>query len=686
MDLEKISTRTNTRPTSALFSDNDNDDEAEQGNRRQETTNEANIPIYQHGSSQSPTETTAPALSSTLFEIMAVGERLSAGRSVRLCGAVLDERYLLIGKSDGLDFVQLVPSILYAASIPQPNQKLLRRQQTPRTLIPDVPFRQISILHKRSKMLVAIAGKNAHIRIYSLDSIRSLIKQRIREADELDPDEAKESSSWKLSATSLLSRRAAVEPTMSARIGTLTLNDSNGGTSTHPYANHPHQIDTNLRRGSIFDEPMSPPPPYTTSPSASTFSFHQDSSTIHLAPAASTARNDSSERQQSSPTQQDTLRPALAQQNNSLVATPDHDYVNDFVKLSNTKQSLCFDARESRTKTFLAVLCKQHIFLFAGFKKIAVTRVRAFWIPHTPERISLSMHGDDLVDIVLMYDQYLFAINVETTNVREIRIDFASSTLGLRSGENETDGGRRSEQQPRENSEERSRDSRREGRRERNPDSPDIDPSYLDDTYFYQGFQQLHFLPPLPSEVLTHHYTIPPSYDAAAASEAMRTQVDALGISPVGSPASHPRLAPVSVLSSQAISGPPMLFLATYGNRSIIVDTWGRPFVQKPIKWSMGTTVKPSPKGLDQQLRIGHIELVHSATETFAVAFSNKGVEVCGTAGASGEWVSQRLMSGEKIKSVKYLGTVSAGRAVGLWLWIRIGREEGVFRVGRKTV
>lgn len=75
-----------------------------------------------------------------------------------LCGAVLDDQYLLIGTSVGMDFIPLFrpPGSSIKAGAP-----IVKR---PLSLIKRTRFKQIVILKERSNILLAVAGRNDHVR------------------------------------------------------------------------------------------------------------------------------------------------------------------------------------------------------------------------------------------------------------------------------------------------------------------------------------------------------------------------------------------------------------------------------------------------------------------------------------------------------------------------------------------
>jgi hypothetical protein len=66
-----------------------------------------------------------------------------------LCGAVLDDKYLLIGTTSGLEF------------LPFADRPDIKR---PVSLLKRVRFKSIAILSERSNIMLAVAGRNDHVR------------------------------------------------------------------------------------------------------------------------------------------------------------------------------------------------------------------------------------------------------------------------------------------------------------------------------------------------------------------------------------------------------------------------------------------------------------------------------------------------------------------------------------------
>ncbi|GJN91514.1 hypothetical protein Rhopal_004537-T1 [Rhodotorula paludigena] len=106
-----------------------------------------------------------------------------AQRPQPLCGAILDQKYLLIGTTAGLDFLPLpLPGSL-------PMQQLGKKRKETRKPVPLIKrtrFKELAVLSERSNILLAIAGRNDHVRVYALDGIRAMIDKKMQEIDKRD--------------------------------------------------------------------------------------------------------------------------------------------------------------------------------------------------------------------------------------------------------------------------------------------------------------------------------------------------------------------------------------------------------------------------------------------------------------------------------------------------------------------
>lgn len=90
-----------------------------------------------------------PSLQDIGVELSAITPSMTVSRAGQpLCGAVLDGKYLLIGGTAGLDFLPIG----------------LKERKRPISLIKRTRFRQLVILNERSNVLLAIAGRNDHVR------------------------------------------------------------------------------------------------------------------------------------------------------------------------------------------------------------------------------------------------------------------------------------------------------------------------------------------------------------------------------------------------------------------------------------------------------------------------------------------------------------------------------------------
>nr|CAG8436390.1 7000_t:CDS:2 [Entrophospora candida] len=98
------------------------------------------------------------------FKLQTIGTVILNKKVKYLCGEILDDRYFLLGANSGLEFIDLT---------------LPSEQQTPKQLIDLVRFKQLKIIKSKSNgTLLALAGKNNHVRSYDLNSLRSLIKSK----------------------------------------------------------------------------------------------------------------------------------------------------------------------------------------------------------------------------------------------------------------------------------------------------------------------------------------------------------------------------------------------------------------------------------------------------------------------------------------------------------------------------
>ncbi|KAL8283662.1 hypothetical protein RQP46_005457 [Phenoliferia psychrophenolica] len=125
-----------------------------------------------------------PTLDSIGLSLVPLTQPLSTSRNSQpLCGALLDDKYILIGTTGGLDFLP----IPLPGSLPMRQHGKKRREtRKPIPLIKRTRFKELAVLSERSNILLAIAGRNDHIRVYALDGIRAMIEKKMAELDMRD--------------------------------------------------------------------------------------------------------------------------------------------------------------------------------------------------------------------------------------------------------------------------------------------------------------------------------------------------------------------------------------------------------------------------------------------------------------------------------------------------------------------
>ena len=220
----------------------------------------------------------------------------------------------------------------------------------------------------------------------------------------------------------------------------------------------------------------------------------------------------------------------------------------------------------------------------------------------------------------------------------------------------------------------------------------------------YTTFQQLPFVPPVPSSVLSSAWTIPPLYtDVVGSGSAASppppphafntvphiTQSGELG---AGLPAAEeeapgfamnenlPLLSPISLLggTAQRQAGPPGLFFVSKGkNLSGIVTGDGRSVIKRPLVWSLD---KAPESDADVYDRIEMV-IVHAAgaaaPRTVVVGLGNREVRAIAVGGEAGEApfgqavgvagagvgvsAREREKDAAKEREVKWLGTQGGG-------------------------
>ncbi|KAM0755931.1 hypothetical protein T439DRAFT_320630 [Meredithblackwellia eburnea MCA 4105] len=136
------------------------------------------------GAAQEQSTPSPPSLEEIGLGLVPLTQPLSLSRNSQpLCGALLDDKYILIGTAGGLDFLP----IPLPGSLPMKSHGKKRREtRKPISLIKRTRFKEIAVLSERSNILLAIAGRNDHIRVYALDGIRAMIEKKMAELDVRD--------------------------------------------------------------------------------------------------------------------------------------------------------------------------------------------------------------------------------------------------------------------------------------------------------------------------------------------------------------------------------------------------------------------------------------------------------------------------------------------------------------------
>jgi hypothetical protein len=423
-----------------------------------------------------------------------------------------------LGTNTGLDFIDL--------SLPS-------EQHTLRRLINNVRFKQLAVLQTgRYEALLAIAGKNNHIRSYDLSSLRLLIRSkmshpfsqiipktpttpgnhgRARSMDSIfEPD---------FPITDRNSQRTEDEYSLRRSTTMEDLNlPVNNSSSTGPSNNL--QVICNQANNSPASSSSSSSRPSSPLPSRhhrrhTRHSSHQNPLSLVTNSVASVEAH---ERQQSLPVQ----------------------WALDYHKLPSTRMALSFVVRSGPTKTYLAALSKQNIFLFElDYSDISrepeFVHTRTYWLPQTPKFLQMSMHEDQLIDIIAIFHTEVICIGIEDARVREIEI------LELRS--------------PNININNNSLYSN-------NPEN-----------MTWQTFIQLPWIPTLDPEFVSESFTIPPPYSSII-NEDPSTMLNPIPVFETGN------------IDSLDSPNAPSLFFATFGSKSMIVDSKGRPFSTIVFQWT----------------------------------------------------------------------------------------------------
>lgn len=222
----------------------------------------------------------------------------------------------------------------------------------------------------------------------------------------------------------------------------------------------------------------------------------------------------------------------------------------DYFKLPSTRMALSFVVRSGPTRTYLAALSKQNIFLFEldygdVTREPEFVHTRTYWLPQTPKFLQMSMHEDQLIDIIAVFHTEVICIGIEDARVREI------SVSELRSS---------------------------------NTNNKPNDPENMT----WQTFTQLPWIPTLDPEFVSESFTIPPPYNLII-NEDPSAMLNPIPVFETGN------------IDSLDSPNAPSLFFATFGSKSMIVDSKGRPFSTIVFQWTYPLIhvefLKPSQTG-----------------------------------------------------------------------------------------
>ncbi|RGB38078.1 hypothetical protein C1646_756124 [Rhizophagus diaphanus] len=460
--------------------------------------------------------------SGSCFELYTLGNVLYT-KDKYLCGHILDDRYFLLGTNVGLDFIDL--------SLPS-------EEQIPKRLIHNVRFKQLSVLQTgRYGALLTIAGKNNHIRSYDLCSLRLLIRSkmshRLSQVSPKTPTTPRSPGSHgrARSVDSIFEPEFSFPDRNSQVRRSMTMEDLNSNVN---YSS-PTGSSNNLQVNGIVNNSSASSSASSSRPSSPLPPRHRRRHTRHSShqnPLSlitnSVASVEAHERHQSLPVQ----------------------WALDYFKLPSTRMALSFVVRSGPTKTYLAALSKQNIFLFELdygdlTSEPEFVHTRTYWLPQTPKFLQMSMHEDQLIDIIAVFHTDVICIGIEDARVREI------SVSELRSS---------------------------------NTNNKPNDPENMT----WQTFTQLPWIPTLDPEFVSESFTIPPPYNLII-NEDPSAMLNPIPVFETGN------------IDSLDSPNAPSLFFATFGSKSMIVDSKGRPFSTIVFQWTYPLIhvefLKPSQTG-----------------------------------------------------------------------------------------
>ncbi|CAG8604810.1 2463_t:CDS:2 [Paraglomus brasilianum] len=507
-------------------------------------------PLFRESLEAAPEYTACPSAFRSKFELTTLGSLLKT-KEKYLCGDILDDRYFLLGTSNGLEFIDLF---------------LPHDQQKPHVLIDFVRFKQIKVLQTdRYSTLLALCGRNLHLRSYPLNSIKTLIRNLTTPSSPTTKPEVHPTHSslprsplyTHLRARSLdaIFHSGFAVPNRPVQLNQSMTSIQNVISTVNANEASFEDINTNCNGTSAM--------PAMTTMAASTSStspLERRSSISQTLPNGRTrhARHLSHDPQ--------TLRITREQIHEFNHPTKLTKLALNYTKIPNTRMTVSFIVGAGDIKSYIGTLSKQKIFLFevcpGNDAGPSFVHLGTYWLPSTPRFVELSMNGDHLLDIIVVFQADIVLIGVEDARVREVAIDKS------------------------------------------------LKPSPIDFSVFvdrqkmmWNTFTPLAFPPVISPEYVAESFTIPPPYNAIV------NQDQSILLNPV--PVFEARTA-----DGFDTSEGPCLFFATFGSKSMIVNSKGRPFSTIVFEWS-------SPPL--------HVEFLRSAEDSgysFVIGFGKEMVEV----------------------------------------------------------
>ncbi|CAG8577977.1 6101_t:CDS:2 [Paraglomus brasilianum] len=480
---------------------------------------------------QVPEYSPSPSELTSGFELKAIGNVFRT-KDKYLCGDILDNRFFLIGTSSGLDFIDL--------SLPT-------EKQTAKRIIEGARFKQIKIVKTRKNdgFLLATCGRNSHLRSYTLYSLKVLIFAQLAKASAPPsahtPKHSKRFSNPFSHSRPSHSKRASLQPTSRCNLPQNEIN-------THDLYHNEYHASHALTGEEYDGETVSVRVTKGVEIVEEIINFgNAGKMSVSIDVKATTTISSHHQYGAQSNSHSRLNRVSIsafpfASRPNPSFSSPQHAKRStaDFVKLPHTKLTISFVVSVGVARSYVAALAKQNIFLFEmthdenNANKQQWVHTRTYWLPSTPDYLELAVHGEQLADIVAAFGNEIILIGVEDSRIREVSV-----ANELRSSDGDGYG-----------------------------ESDDAENS----TQIWRTFTQLPFLPSVNPENVSDPFTIPPSYALASTSP----------------PSSflHPTTVFDATDAIDLFCSGPLLFFATFGSRSMVVDAKGRPFSTIIFEWS----------------------------------------------------------------------------------------------------